>query len=89
MGEKGNVLGGASEVIAAAAPGESLIERVTTTTTETVVGVGEDLAGTIRDKAIGAVADESVAAARQRLQKPDGETEATDPGAPPGNPGPA
>ena len=97
MGEKGNVLGGAADAMVAAVPAESLIERVTTTTRESVVDVGQDLADTIREKAIGAVADESVAAARERVQRP-GATAADEPtegGARPGNappgdsPGPA
>lgn len=66
MGEKGNVLE------PAAVPGAaSVMERITTTTTETVVDAGQDLAGTIRDKAIEAVADNTVAAAREKLTGDD------------------
>lgn len=69
MGEKGNV----SELAAGASllggAEQSLIERVTTTTTATVVGVGENLATSIRDKAVEAVADATVATARERLHR--------------------
>lgn len=69
MGEKGNVteLAGGASLLGAAE--QSLIERVTTTTTATVLGVGEDLASTIREKAVGAVADATVAAARERWDR--------------------
>ncbi len=65
MGEKGNVEGVAVAAVAAG----SLIERITTTATETVVGVGEDLIGTIRDKSIGALADNTLAAARDKMRR--------------------
>lgn len=91
MGEKGNTLGGATEVLAAMAPTESLMERVTTTTTQSVVGLGQDLADTIREKGIGAVADQSVAAARQKLQRGEEADGGADSGGEPpavGRPGP-
>lgn len=69
MGEKGNVSEVAGGVSLLGGAEQSLIERVTTTTTSTVVGVGEDLAGTIRDKAVEAVADATVASARDRLDR--------------------
>ncbi|MDQ6657700.1 MAG: hypothetical protein M3Z00_05680 [Actinomycetota bacterium] len=73
MGEKGN---GAAVGAAAIAAG-SLIERVTTTATETVTGAGQDFLTAVKDKSIGAVADGSIAAARDRLhRKPDEESPA-------------
>lgn len=68
MGEKGNVV----EAVTAAAPGtESVLERVTTTTTQTVVQAGGDLATAVRDKSIDAVAGATVAEARERLHRQD------------------
>ncbi|MEJ7649568.1 MAG: hypothetical protein WKF57_11125 [Nakamurella sp.] len=97
MGEKGNVselaAGAAAPLLAGAE--QSLIERVTTTTTATVLGVGEDLASTIREKAVGAVADASVAAARDRWNRDHEDPDATaagqgddSPGTPPTTPAP-
>ncbi|GGM12264.1 hypothetical protein [Nakamurella endophytica] len=67
MGEKGNA--GDVPAVAAAAAAPSLVERVTTTATETVTGVGEDFFSTVKDKTVGAMADNTVAAARERLQR--------------------
>lgn len=72
MGEKGNIAGGlvgAAGIAAAAEGAATVFETVTTTATQTVVGLGEDLVGTIKDKSIGAVADNTIAAARERLQQ--------------------
>ena len=69
MGEKGNAdLATAAAGMTAAGAVGSTIERTIVSTSETVIGVGQDLADTIREKSIGAVADETVAAARERLQ---------------------
>lgn len=75
MGEKGN---GAAVGAAATAAG-SLIERVTTTATETVTGAGQDFLTSVRDKSIGAVADSSIAAARGRLHRGPDEEPLADP----------
>jgi hypothetical protein len=78
MGEKGNIAGGlvgAAGITAAAEGSAAVFETVTTTATQTVVGVGEDLVATIKDKSIGAVADHTIAAARERLQRPAGDSE--------------
>ncbi|MEP7046642.1 MAG: hypothetical protein ABI949_08190 [Ilumatobacteraceae bacterium] len=67
MGEKG--IGGA---VAASLPEtSSLIEKTTTSVVTSVTGVGQDLVTTIQEKAIGAFADETVRAARERLATPD------------------
>ena len=68
MGEKGNVSGAAAAVIAAGAS-QSAFEKVTDTATSSVVGVGQDFLETVKDKSIGAVADNTVGAARDRLQR--------------------
>jgi hypothetical protein len=70
MGEKGNLPGGAAAVVAAGAS-QSAFEKVTDTATSSVVGVGEDFLGTVRDKSIGAVAHNTVAAARDRMKRKD------------------
>lgn len=79
MGEKGNLLDSAARV----APGsaESLVERVTTTTTQTVVQAGEDLATKIRDKAIDSAADATVTQTRERLNRSKPAGDQADPGA--------
>lgn len=72
MGEKGNAVTGG--VVAGAG---SLIERVTTIATETVTGVGGDFLDTVKDKSVGAVADNTIAAAKDRLtRKPTGNDDA-------------
>ncbi len=69
MGEKGNAM---TAVSAGAVATGTLIERATTTATETVTGVGQDFLETVKDKSIGAVADTTLAAARDRVhRKPD------------------
>lgn len=88
MGEKGNA---ASTVALAVGAGDSLIERVTTTATETVTGVGQDFVEVLRDKSIGAVADNTIAAARERLhrktdEEPEDSGEASAPGGTPDDP---
>lgn len=76
MGEKGNALGalgasGAGAAMIATAASESLVERVSESATSTAVGLGQDFLETVKDKSIGAVADNTVAAARERLQRKD------------------
>ena len=66
MGEKGNTASAAALV---AGGSDSMFERVVSTTTATVTGVGEDFVGVLKDKSIGAVADNTVAAARERLHR--------------------
>lgn len=70
MGEKGNVVGDPGGLMAAVIE-PSLVERITTTTTSTVVGVGQDFLETVKDKAVGAVADATVTAARDRMSDRD------------------
>lgn len=64
MGEKGNI---AEHVGAVVGNDQSLIERVTTTTRDTVVGASEDLASKVRDAGLGAVADQAVGHVGERL----------------------
>lgn len=79
MGEKGNGLDGGVATGALADP--SLIERVTTTTTQTVVGASEDLVSKIQDKALDHGADAVVEGARRRLGRGEA-TEEPSKGAP-------
>lgn len=63
MGEKG--IGGA---VAATVPGaSSLIEKTTTSVVTSVTGVGSDLVTTVQEKAVGAIADEAIKAAREKM----------------------
>ena len=79
MGEKGNALSGVTPDVASVAS-QSIVERTTTTATTAVVGLGQDLSDTIRDKSIGAVADNVVEAGRDRLSRDDpGQTPPTTP----------
>jgi len=64
MGEKGNAAVGG----VAAATG-SMIERITTTATETVTGVGTDFLETVKDKSVGAAAETTIASAKDRLTR--------------------
>ena len=66
MGEKGNAAVGS-----VAAGTGSMIERITTTATETVTGVGTDFLETVKDKSIGAVAETTIDSARKRLDRKD------------------
>lgn len=79
MGEKGNV---AEHVGAIVGDDQSLIERVTTTTRDTVVGASEDLATKVRDAGIGAVADHAVGQVGDRLGRKPDEASPEDPDAP-------
>ncbi len=80
MGEKGNDVGqGMATTVAGSGEG-SLVERVTTTTTQTVIGAGQDLAATIKDKAVDHGADAVIDEARSRVRR-DAATSA-DPAAP-------
>jgi hypothetical protein len=68
MGEKGNPVGLAGGTSLVTGPGVgSVIERTTFSATTTIADVGQDLAGTIADKSIGAVADNVVEAARENI----------------------
>jgi hypothetical protein len=85
MGEKGNSVEDLGSVVAVAAAADpSLIEKVTTTTTHEVIGVGEDLAAKIKDKAVESAADNVIAEGRDRLhgRRADPATDAA-PGEPP------
>jgi hypothetical protein len=66
MGEKGN-----ADIAAGAVEAGTLISRTAVSASETVIGVGKDLASTIRDTAIETVAAETIAAARERIQNDD------------------
>ena len=68
MGEKG-IASGLDVAGLSTGATDSLIERTTVTATTTVVGAGHDVVDAIRDKAIGAVADDVVDAARDTLKK--------------------
>ena len=72
MGEKGNDLDQGLAAVAASAVEPSLIERVTTTTTQTIVGAGQDVVSSIKDKAIDHGADAVIDEARSRLRRGDG-----------------
>ena len=66
MGEKANL----DPITDAAARGtSSIVERTTTTVIGAAAGTGQQLADTIRDEAIGAVAEGTVDATRERLQR--------------------
>lgn len=71
MGEKGNL--DPAVAGAAAAAGQSVISRTTEVVTSTVVDGSTQLVDTVRDKAIGAVADETVAGVREKLTRKDDE----------------
>ncbi len=68
MGEKGIGDVATSMGAAAVAPAAgSLVENATSLVTTAVTGAGSDLAGVVKDKSIGAVADNVVQAAREKL----------------------
>ncbi|CAN7278857.1 hypothetical protein [Knoellia sp. LjRoot47] len=73
MGEKGNALDGGMATVASMATGlaaePSVIERVTTTTSETLLGVGKDALGSVKDKALDKGADATIDEARRRLRR--------------------
>ena len=75
MGEKGNGLDGGLAAMASASAGlatePSVIERVTTTTSETLLGVGKDALSSVKDKALDKGADATIDEARRRLRRPD------------------
>lgn len=68
MGEKGNLdaLSGAVE-----AGGASLVERTTTTIVSTATDTGAQAIDAIRAEAIGAVAEQTIAEARDRIHRDD------------------
>lgn len=80
MGEKGNDAGVVA-VAAGVAAEPSLVERVTTTTTQTVVGASEDVLAKLKDKAIDqgtdAVIDEVRGRVRDRGADATADSEAT------------
>ncbi len=71
MGEKGNDLDQGLAAVAASAVEPSLIERVTTTTTQTIVGAGQDVVSSMKDKAIDHGADAVIDEARSRVRRAD------------------
>lgn len=77
MGEKGNVAGvaGAAAAGVAMSASQSVIERVTDAATSTVTGIGQDFLETVKDKSVGAVADNTVAVARERLHRKPGDAD--------------
>ncbi len=77
MGEKGNDLDPGLAAVAASAVEPSLIERVTTTTTQTIVGAGQDVVSSMKDKAIDHGADAVIDEARSRLGRGDGSSPQT------------
>ncbi len=81
MGEKGNdvqSLAGSAATAALAQGSATTVQTITTTASETVVGLGQDLVGTIKNKSIGAVADTTILAARERLRRRPDDPEAPD-----------
>jgi hypothetical protein len=64
MGEKGNTIAGG-----VAAGAGSMIERITTTATETVTGVSGDFLETVKDKSVGAAAETAIASTKDRLTR--------------------
>lgn len=87
MGEKGNDLDQGLAAVATAATGgitsdPSMIERVTTTTTQTVVGTGKDALSSLKDKALDKGSDAVLDEARDRIRPrtpADGVAPAADP----------
>ncbi len=71
MGEKGL----AADAPLASAGAGSIIERTSTVVTTTLADTGNDLIETVRDKSIGAVADQVVDGAQRRLRGVPGGTE--------------
>ncbi len=69
MGEKGNVAAATEAAAAATGAAQSLVERTTVRTTESVVNAGQDYADTVRDKVIGSAADGTVEEARERVRR--------------------
>jgi hypothetical protein len=72
MGEKGNDLDQGVAAVATAAtggiaPDPSVIERVTTTTTQTVVGTGKDALSSLKDKALDKGSEAVLDEARDRI----------------------
>jgi hypothetical protein len=69
MGEKGIAADLAGGLSASGTSG--IVERTTTMVTSTVTDVGSDLGEAVRNKVIGAVADNAVTEARERLTQSD------------------
>lgn len=80
MGEKGNDPGQLAVATMAAAIEPSVIERVTTTTTATIIDSSGDVLAKVRDKAVDHTADAMYEGVRDRvkLKKPVAETSAAD-----------
>lgn len=74
MGEKGNEfdpgLAGAAAASVGLTADAALIERVTTTSTHTLVDVGRDALSSIKDKALDKGADAAIEEGRRRLRPP-------------------
>lgn len=73
MGEKGNGLDTGLAAVTTATSGlvtdPSVVERVTTTTSETLVGVGRDALTSVKDKALDKGADATIDEARRRFRR--------------------
>ena len=69
MGEKG--IGGAAAAATNVPGGSSLIEKTTTSVVTSVTGVGSDVITAVQERAVGALADEAIKAARQRMSADD------------------
>lgn len=80
MGEKGNDPSGlAASVMGSVEP--SVIEKVTTTTTQTIMGAGEDVLTKVRDKAVDHGADAIFEGGRERIRgKASANADASEPG---------
>ncbi|MEO7130705.1 MAG: hypothetical protein ABIZ07_04950 [Dermatophilaceae bacterium] len=77
MGEKGNDPGQLAAATVASALEPSVIERVTTTTTATLVSSGGDVVDKVRDKAVEHSADAIFDGARDRIKGKPSATEAS------------
>jgi hypothetical protein len=77
MGEKGNEVSAVTAAVARES--NSAVERTFVAASETVVATGEDLATTMRNKGIEAVADNTVEEAREWLRRDPDTGEPLDP----------
>ncbi|MDN5777104.1 MAG: hypothetical protein L0H96_09350 [Humibacillus sp.] len=75
MGEKGNDPGQLAAATVTAAIEPSVIERVTTTTTATLIDSSGDVLAKVRDKTVDHTADAVFEGARDRIKRKDPEAE--------------
>jgi hypothetical protein len=77
MGEKGNDPARLAAATMTSAIEPTVIERVTTTTTSTVVDAGGDVLSKVRDKAVDHASDEIFERARDRVTRKEPAAEAS------------